>query len=118
MPLAVLEAMASEKPIVASAVGEIPRLLEGGKAGVLVPPNNPDLLADAILLLLSSPEKQQVLAARAAEKATACFDVSVMLDGYLSTYKEAMAKRHLLMRPGPFEKAGAFYGRGTDRDIA
>lgn len=118
MPLAVLEAMASEKPIIASAVGEIPRLLEGGKAGLLVPPNNPDMLADAILTLLSSPEQQQVLAARAVEKATACFDVSVMLDGYLSTYKEAMAKRHLLMRTNHSEKAGAYYGRGTDRNIA
>ncbi|WP_263417949.1 glycosyltransferase [Terriglobus albidus] len=118
MPLAVLEAMASEKPIIASAVGEIPRLLEGGKAGLLVPPGNPDMLAAAILKLLSSQEQQQALAARAAEKATACFDVSVMLAGYLSTYKEAMAKRHLLMRVSPSGKAGAYYERGTDRNIA
>jgi len=118
MPLAVLEAMASEKPIVASAVGEIPSLLEEGKAGLLVPPDNPDMLAEAILELLSSQEQQQALASRAVEKAIESFDVSVMLTGYLSAYKEAMVKRRLLKRTNPSGKAGAYYERGTDRNIA
>jgi glycosyltransferase involved in cell wall biosynthesis len=39
--------------IIATSVGGIPEMLDGGKAGVLVPPRRPDLLADAIVKVLS-----------------------------------------------------------------
>jgi glycosyltransferase involved in cell wall biosynthesis len=41
--------------MVATDVGGIPELLEGGKAGILVPPRRPDLLAEALLPLLQDP---------------------------------------------------------------
>jgi glycosyltransferase involved in cell wall biosynthesis len=47
-PMVILEAMAMETPIVASAVGGIPELVEDGKSARLVPPDNPDGLGRAL----------------------------------------------------------------------
>lgn len=93
MPLAILEAMAAGKAIVASAVGEIPRLLEDGHAGMLVPPDSPEMLADAILALLRDEPLRQSLEHRAAEKARAQFDVSIMTAAYQEVYR-AVASRN------------------------
>jgi glycosyltransferase involved in cell wall biosynthesis len=55
MPLSVLEAMAAGLPVVATAVGDLARIVEHGVAGLIVPPRRPDLLADALAELLSDP---------------------------------------------------------------
>jgi glycosyltransferase involved in cell wall biosynthesis len=65
LSLAVLEAMAAGVPVVATAVGEMPRLLEHGRLARLVPPGDPDALAEAMGELLDSP----VLAREMAELA-------------------------------------------------
>jgi glycosyltransferase involved in cell wall biosynthesis len=56
-PLAILEAMAAGKPIVATDVGGIHEAMEDGKNGILVPPKNPQRLAEAIIELIRNPEK-------------------------------------------------------------
>lgn len=53
--LAVLEAMLAAKPVVASRVSSIPELVVDGETGVLVPPDDPDALAEAILRVLRDP---------------------------------------------------------------
>lgn len=53
--------------IVATNVGGIPEALDGGRAGVLVPPQNPEALAAAILRILDHPEEAASLRARARE---------------------------------------------------
>ena len=47
-PLALLEYMAGAAPVVASAVGGIPEILEDGVSGLLVAPSNPSALAGAL----------------------------------------------------------------------
>jgi len=54
--IVLLEAMAQGKPVVATRVGGIPYVVPDGKAGLLVPPNNPHSLAAAITKLLDDPE--------------------------------------------------------------
>lgn len=54
-PTAVIEAMASGLPVVATTVGGIPPLLLNGRAGSLVPPGEPRLIAEALVKLLRSP---------------------------------------------------------------
>jgi glycosyltransferase involved in cell wall biosynthesis len=53
--LVIPEARDAGCAMVATDVGGIPELLEGGKAGILVPPRRPDLLAEALLPLLQDP---------------------------------------------------------------
>src|SRR5262249_41898524 len=52
---AVLESMAAGMPVVATAVGGTPELVEHGVTGLLVPPRDADALAAAILRLLDEP---------------------------------------------------------------
>lgn len=58
--LVLLEAMAARRPIIGSTVGGIPEVL--GASGVLVPPGNPEMLAEKMIhLYRSSPEERQKL---------------------------------------------------------
>jgi glycosyltransferase involved in cell wall biosynthesis len=55
LPLCVLEAMAHGRPVVATAVGGIPELVEDGVTGLLVPPGDPRALRAALDRLLADP---------------------------------------------------------------
>lgn len=54
-PLKVYEYLAAGLPVVATSVGELPRALENGRLGVLVPPGEPDALARALTGLREDP---------------------------------------------------------------
>lgn len=49
-------AYAFKKPVVATSVGAIPEVVENGKTGIIVPPKNPEALADAIIKLLKDDD--------------------------------------------------------------
>src|SRR5262249_32468661 len=55
LPIAALEAMAAGKPVVATAVGDLPRLVQDGRTGRIVPPGHANALADALQEVLSAP---------------------------------------------------------------
>jgi glycosyltransferase involved in cell wall biosynthesis len=59
-PVSVLEAMAAGLPIVATSVGDTPHLLDSA-SGILVPPAQPDALADALINLLGDPKRRVAL---------------------------------------------------------
>jgi glycosyltransferase involved in cell wall biosynthesis len=69
LPLSLLEAMSAGLPVVATAVGSVPDVLEGGARGRLVPPADAEALADALLPLLTDPDSRRELGARARERA-------------------------------------------------
>lgn len=54
-PLAVIEALAAGRPVVATAVGGVPEVVRNGETGFLVPPRDPGALADAIATALDDP---------------------------------------------------------------
>ena len=56
LPIAVIEAMASGLPVVATPVGGIPEMVEDGVTGFLVPVNDHQALAERLVQLLQSPE--------------------------------------------------------------
>lgn len=56
LPLSILEAYACRKPVVASRVGGIIEIVDVGRTGLLVEPEDVDALADAIASLLGDPE--------------------------------------------------------------
>ncbi len=67
MPLTVLEAMASQLPIIATRVAGTPEIITHNETGLLVDPGNAHQLADAILLLCNSPEFAEKLGRKARE---------------------------------------------------
>jgi len=52
-------AYAFGKPVVATRVGSIPEVVKDGKTGILVPPEDPDALAEAIIFLLKNEVKRK-----------------------------------------------------------
>jgi L-malate glycosyltransferase len=57
MPISVLEALASGVPVVTTNVGGVPYLVQHEKTALLVPAQNPEAMAEAILSLLNNPVK-------------------------------------------------------------
>ena len=82
LPLAVLEAMAASLPIVATAVGGVPQALRHGEAGVLVPPEEPEVLAQAIVRLAANGQHMAHLGSAARKEYEAHYAVSRMVDAY------------------------------------
>jgi glycosyltransferase involved in cell wall biosynthesis len=68
-PNTLAEAMVSGMPVIATAVGGIPSMVEHGQSGWLVPPRNPAELANAILQLLNDPGQRARLAQGARQRA-------------------------------------------------
>lgn len=85
MPVA--EAMASGLPVVASRVGGVPELVEHDKTGLLVEPNNPTVLANAILHLLENRNLRLSMGQAARERALALFSCDRVVDALVQHYE-------------------------------
>jgi len=77
---------------VATAVGGIPEQIEDGVTGFLVPPGDPQAMADRILKLLTDQELRRRIAHRAAEVARERFDLNRQVKDYISWYDEILEK--------------------------
>ncbi len=83
--LAVIEAQAAGVPVVATPVGGIRETVQDGETGLLVPPDDPQALADAIVRLLDDREEAASMAARAREQAQQ-FSEERMVERTLALY--------------------------------
>jgi glycosyltransferase involved in cell wall biosynthesis len=92
-PLAVMEAMAAAKPIVATRVGGVPDLLEDGVHGLLVPRQDPRALADSIALLLRDERLRSELGRRGQERQRREFDIGVTVRQVEDLYEELIARK-------------------------
>lgn len=87
-PYNVLEAMAAGAAIVATDVGGTGEAIEDGVTGRLVPARNSTALAQAIVELLSDPERASRLGAEAQARQRRLFTVDRMVDRTLQVYQE------------------------------
>lgn len=85
--LSVMEAQAAGLPVVASNVGGLPSLIEDGRTGLLVPPDNASLLAEAILLLLRNKDKAKEMGERARDFIQKEFSAERMVEETVEVYK-------------------------------
>jgi sugar transferase (PEP-CTERM/EpsH1 system associated) len=93
MSNAMLEAMASGLPIVATAVGGNPEMVEPDLCGRLVPPATPESLAGAMLSYCADDRARIAHGAAARARAESEFPLSKMVAGYTSAYRDALAGR-------------------------
>lgn len=80
LPNAVLEAMAAGLPVVATAVGGTPEVVVDGVTGILVPPRDPDALAEAIACLLRDPDLRCKMGQMGQERVAQSFTVERMVE--------------------------------------
>jgi glycosyltransferase involved in cell wall biosynthesis len=95
MPIALLEAMSAGSPAVATAVGSIPSVAEGGRNVVLVEPDDEDGLERGITKVLADPAFASDLADRARDKYERDHTATTMARAYLEFYTD------VLMEGGP-----------------
>lgn len=76
IPVVLMEAMAMGLPVVSTNLSGIPELIDSGRSGLLVPPEDPDRLADAIEQLAGDAALRERLGAAARRTATERFDLS------------------------------------------
>jgi glycosyltransferase involved in cell wall biosynthesis len=94
MPISLMEAMAMERPAVASGVGGIPELVVNGETGLLVPPENPVALADGLLFSISHPSVCDTWGKNARKKIEGEYSLRHATDQTVALYKELQAEVH------------------------
>jgi glycosyltransferase involved in cell wall biosynthesis len=84
-PNSIVEAMANGKPIIASAVGGIPDMIDD-QSGILVPPGDPRALAKAMIVLAKNPELRRRMGEAALKRYRLLFSPRVVVPLMLETY--------------------------------
>jgi glycosyltransferase involved in cell wall biosynthesis len=87
-----LEAMASRKPIIASAVDGIPRIIKDGWNGLLFEPEDSDALANRILKLATDPEYANTLASNAHSDVFSRLSTETYVEKYRAMVASALGK--------------------------
>jgi glycosyltransferase involved in cell wall biosynthesis len=90
LPLAILEAMASRTPVVATAVGGVPSVIHDGQTGLLAQPNDPEALAAAALRLLADPALADRLARAARHLVVRDYGLERMVRSVEEIYEELL----------------------------
>ena len=93
--LAMIEAMLASRPVVASSVGGIPEVVRDGETGILIPPDDPAALADALRLMLGDRARRERMGTLGRRVAKETFGVSQMVRSYESVYGELLDQKSL-----------------------
>ena len=87
LPLTILEAMSSGAGIIATKVGGIPEIIQNGKEGILISPEDSETLAGAIAELLKDRELRVKLGINAYKKVKEKYSIEVYTKNILEFYK-------------------------------
>lgn len=105
MPGAVLEAMATGLPVVATAVGGVGELVRAGATGLLVPPRDSQQLAEALASYVVDETLRARHGAAARERIATKFSLQSMLSAYIELY-DGLLQRHRDRHPRVTMAAG------------
>lgn len=96
-PVSLLEAMSSALPCIATAVGGIPEWIHDGTNGLLIPPGDPEILAEKILELAADPSLREKIGKKARATVREAADWETFMSQAEEDYKE-LVQRHLTGR--------------------
>ena len=92
MPMALLEAMALGKPIVATAIGGVPEVVEDGQTGILIRSRDSKLVTNAIRRLLDDSEFARRLGQNGRMRYEQRFTAAAMASAYQSLYDDCVER--------------------------
>lgn len=81
-PVSILEAMASEKPVVAPRVGSVPETVHHGQTGLLAEPGDAAAMTEHVLQLLREPHVATTMGRAGREEVLARWSIDAMVEGY------------------------------------
>jgi len=91
LPTVILEAMAIKVPVIATAIPGTDELVQDGKTGWLVPPEDPVSLASAIIKAYQYPEEQELIVTNAYDNLKR-FRIDMVAKQYYELYRRSLNK--------------------------
>jgi glycosyltransferase involved in cell wall biosynthesis len=88
--IAVLEAMAMGRPVVATTTGGLPEVVQHGETGILVSPGDDIALAEAIVTLLGDPERADSMGQAGRVRVRALFSEEAMMQQLGAAYESVL----------------------------
>lgn len=95
LPFSLVEAMACQKPVIASRIGGIPSVVTHGLNGLLVTPGDSHELGQAIVRLLADTGLAERLSLKARERVVAGYSLESMVQGTLDVFETVLSKRRI-----------------------
>src|SRR5262245_6791462 len=96
VPQVMIQALAMRKPVVASAIGGIPEVIQHQRTGLLVPPNDPQALANAVVQLLRDPQSAAAWAQAGGQLIDSHYGVEQMIDRTAAVYTAVLVEKGLV----------------------
>lgn len=91
LPNAIREAMILGKPVIGSRIGGIPEMIEHNRTGIIVPPQDPIALAEAMSNLISHPSESSRIGIAAEQYAMRQFDIDTQKHAFLRLFRAVVA---------------------------
>jgi glycosyltransferase involved in cell wall biosynthesis len=88
---AIREALACERPVIATALEGMPELVVDGETGLLVPPRDPAALARALAAVRAEPARAQTMARAGRKRVEALCSLRGKLDATEALYRRLLA---------------------------
>jgi glycosyltransferase involved in cell wall biosynthesis len=114
-PVSILEAMASEKPVVATRVGSVPETVRHGVTGMLVPPGDAGEIAAATVELLAQPDLAAAMGRAGREEVLAHWSIDRMVQGYEDLIAGFYRDKCVVSRKGSVANSREAEARGSRR---
>ncbi len=89
-PVSVIEAMAAGRPVVATAVGGVPDVVDDGRTGLLVPPRDPEAFGAALARVIALPDRGRSLGAAGRVRAFERYDAARLVRDVDALYAELL----------------------------
>jgi len=96
--MCLLEGMAAGKPVVATRVGAVPKVVSGNDTGLLVEPGDIDGLAAAIVRILNEPTRAREMGENGQARVIKHFSAESMGAQYLDLYRGVLERRKHSMK--------------------